>query len=188
MIVSGTVHIIHERDDKVITSCRAPYSFGELGFITGKGRTMGARVGSTPVQLLKLDFDTYARFLMEHNEQRVHQIAADIQTLDGLKDLTQSALLNISALTAREVHKARKRVHTQAAAGGASGSPMGGPLGQEIFWIVRGEAEVPHKRHIRIMGRSRTHRSICRRLLDRGLLLRPRRWTGGVRSDRGDAD
>ena len=91
-------------------------------------------------QLLMIDYDTYARFLMEHVESRVRSIGSAILQMDGLQDLAQLQLLNIAALTAREIVKPRKRVHTQSAANVTSGSP--GTSGGEMFWIVRGDAEL----------------------------------------------
>ena len=58
VVVSGTVQIVNEREEKVIQIKKADSIFGELGFITGKPRALGARTGAGVAQVLKIDYDT----------------------------------------------------------------------------------------------------------------------------------
>eukprot|EP00966_Prymnesium_polylepis_P245520 5679935-Prymnesium_polylepis.1 len=63
---------------------------------------MGARVGSAAVQLLKIDFDTYARFLMQYMEGRVRRVADELRQMPVLQRLQQSTIMSLAVSVQQE--------------------------------------------------------------------------------------
>eukprot|EP00966_Prymnesium_polylepis_P108757 2517757-Prymnesium_polylepis.1 len=114
VLLSGGIQIVNEREyEKVIGLVKPGDAFGHYAFITGKVRAMGARA-STDTQVLKLDYDTYARFLMQHMERQVRGVAEQLRLVEVLQGIPQSTEMSLAATVTRKFYRHGQRVHTQA--------------------------------------------------------------------------
>eukprot|EP00966_Prymnesium_polylepis_P266493 6156158-Prymnesium_polylepis.1 len=63
--------------------------------------------------------------------------------MEWMNDVQQSVALKIAEHVSRQVFHPGNQVHTQTNAFVPSGSPAAaGDLGQDLFWILEGEAEL----------------------------------------------
>ncbi|KAL1504480.1 hypothetical protein AB1Y20_010885 [Prymnesium parvum] len=137
IIVSGSVQIINERDDKIHVTLKEDSTFGELGFLTGKGRAKGTRAGGAGAQLLNIDYPTYTQYFMAHMQERVHRQASLLQKINVLQHLAWTTLIALAANVTPASYRPAKFIHTQAAA-----TPAAHHEGHHLFMLVRGQAEL----------------------------------------------
>ncbi|KAL3928141.1 MAG: hypothetical protein SGPRY_002516 [Prymnesium sp.] len=131
---------MQEPEDKVVAKIKPGSGFGELGFLSAKGRTKGAKTGPAGAHVLYVNYELYVQLFMRQLQKKMQEkieMLGRIQLFDHLPQLTTMAL----AQSVREsFYHAGKVMHVQLTDSSA-GIAVGDDDAQ-LFMIVEGSADL----------------------------------------------